>query len=185
MTDSYILALADYAVEKGLIEKEDYIFAVNRVLEVMKLDSIDMDAQPVKTDSLEEILYALIKDAADRGVCDDNLTAYDLFDTKLMGVFTPFPSTVRREFSSLYAQDSRKATDWYYNLSRNTNYIRTERVARDKKWKFDCEYGELDITINLSKPEKDPRAIEQKKMLLSPTILNVSFAGKMRAMQAE
>ena len=163
MVDSYILALVDYAVEKGLIEKEDRIFAVNRVLEVMQLNSIETDAQPAKTAGLEEILSVLIADAVERGVCDDNLTAYDLFDTKLMSVFTPFPSTVRKQFAQLYAQDSRKATDWYYNLSRNTNYIRTERVARDKKWKFDCEYGELDITINLSKPEKDPRAIAAEK----------------------
>ncbi len=163
MTDSYILALADYAVEKQLIEKEDYIFAVNRLLEVMQLNSIDTDVQHAGTDNLEEILEYLIKDAVQRGVCDDNQTAYDLFDTKLMGVFTPFPSTVRKTFAGLYDADPVKATDWYYNLSRNTNYIRSQRVARDKKWTYGCEYGELDITINLSKPEKDPRAIAAEK----------------------
>ncbi len=164
MIDSYILALVDYALEKNLIEKEDYIYAVNGVLEVMQLDSIDFDAQPVKTDSLEEILSALISSAVERGVCDDNFTAYDLFDTKLMGVFTPFPSTVRKQFAQLYKENSEKATDWYYNLSKATNYIRAERVARDKKWTYDCEYGTLDITINLSKPEKDPRAIAAAKL---------------------
>ena len=107
MVDSYILALVDYAAEKGLIEKEDRIFAVYRVLEVMQLNSIETDAQPAKTAGLEEILSVLIADAVERGVCDDNLTAYDLFDTKLMGVFTPFPSTVRNQFAQLYAQDSR------------------------------------------------------------------------------
>lgn len=164
MIDSYILALVDYALDKQLIEKEDYFYAVNAVLGVMQLDSIDFEAVAVKTDSLEEILSALIADAVQRGVCDDNFTAYDLFDTKLMGVFTPFPSTVRKTFTQLYKEDSVKATDWYYNLSKNTNYIRAERVARDKKWTYDCEYGTLDITINLSKPEKDPRAIAAAKL---------------------
>ena len=163
MVDSYILGLVDYALANGLIEKEDYIYCVNGVLETMQLNSIDMTVQPAETDSLEEILGALIKDAVQRGVCDDNATAYDLFDTKLMGVFTPFPSTVRKTFASLYNEDTRKATDWYYGLSKATNYIRTERVARDKKWTYDCDYGTLDITINLSKPEKDPRAIAAEK----------------------
>ena len=164
MIDSYILGLVDYALDKQLIEKEDYFYAVNAVLGVMQLDSIDFEAVAVKTDSLEEILSALIADAVQRGVCGDNFTAYDLFDTKLMGVFTPFPSTVRKTFTQLYKEDSVKATDWYYNLSKNTNYIRAERVARDKKWTYDCEYGTLDITINLSKPEKDPRAIAAAKL---------------------
>ena len=163
MIDSYILGLVDYAVKSGLIEKEDYIYCVNGVLEAMQMNSIDFTAEAVKTDSLEEILSALLKDAVERGICDDNQTAYDLFDTKLMGVFTPFPSTVRKTFAQLYSEDSKKATDWYYNLSKATNYIRTERVARDKKWTYDCDYGTLDVTINLSKPEKDPRAIAAEK----------------------
>ena len=163
MIDSYILALVNYALDKKLIEKEDYTYAVNAVLEVMQLDSIDLTAAPAVTDSLEEILSYLIQDGVKRGVVDDNFTAYDLFDTKLMGVFTPFPSTVRKTFAGLYGESPVKATDWYYNLSRNTNYIRSQRVARDKKWTYDSAYGELDITINLSKPEKDPRAIAAEK----------------------
>ncbi|MBQ3008120.1 MAG: UDP-glucose--hexose-1-phosphate uridylyltransferase [Oscillospiraceae bacterium] len=163
MTDSYILALVNYALKSGLIEKEDYTYCVNAVLEVMQLDSIDLSAQPAETESLQEILDCLVKDAVARGVADDNLTAYDLFDTKLMGVFTPFPSTVRKQFAQLYAQSAEKATDWYYTLSKATNYIRTERVAKDRKWTYDSEYGTLDVTINLSKPEKDPRAIAAAK----------------------
>lgn len=163
MADSYILALVNYALDNQLIEKEDYTYAVNAVLEVMQLDSIDLSVQPAETDSLEEILNYLIQNGVKRGIVDDNFTAYDLFDTKLMGAFTPFPSQVRKTFSSLYKEDSEKATDWYYNFSKATNYIRTERVARDKKWIYDCEYGQLDITINLSKPEKDPRAIAAAK----------------------
>ena len=118
MIDSYILALVDYALDKQLIEKEDYFYAVNAVLGVMQLDSIDFEAEAVKTDSLEEILNALIANAVERGVCDDNFTAYDLFDTKLMGVFTPFPSTVRKQFTQLYKEDSVKATDWYYTFQK-------------------------------------------------------------------
>ncbi|MBR5521796.1 MAG: UDP-glucose--hexose-1-phosphate uridylyltransferase [Oscillospiraceae bacterium] len=163
MIDSYILGLVDYAIEKGLIEKEDYFYAVNRVLEVMQLNSIDFNVETVKTESLEEILTALTEDAVKRNICDDNQTAYDLFDTKLMAVFTPFPSTVRKNFAQLYEENPVLATDWYYKLSCATNYIRTERVARDKKWTYDCDYGTLDITINLSKPEKDPRAIAAEK----------------------
>lgn len=163
MTDSYILALADYALDKKLIEKEDYTFAVNRLLEVMKLDSIDIEAPHADSHNLEAVLEVLIKNAVARGVCDDNRTAYDLFDTKLMGVFTPFPSAVRKQFADLYKENPVSATDWYYNLSRNTNYIRSQRVARDKKWTYDSDYGLLDITINLSKPEKDPRAIAAEK----------------------
>ena len=163
MIDSYILGLVDYAVKTGLVEQDDYVYCVNAVLEVMQMNSIDFSQEAVKTDSLEEILSALLKDAVERGICDDNQTAYDLFDTKLMGVFTPFPSTVRKTFAQLCKDDSKKATDWYYNLSKATNYIRTERVARDKKWTYDCDYGTLDITINLSKPEKDPRAIAAEK----------------------
>ena len=163
MIDSYILALVNYALDNQLIEKEDYTYAVNAVLEVMQLDSIDLSVRPAETDSLEEILNYLIQDGVKRGIVDDNFTAYDLFDTKLMGVFTPFPSTVRKQFAQLYKENSEKATDWYYNLSKATNYIRAERVARDKKWTYDCEYGTLDITINLSKPEKDPRAIAAAK----------------------
>ena len=163
MIDSYVLGLVDYAVKSGLVEQDDYVYCVNAVLEVMQMNSIDFSQEAVKTESLEEILSALLKDAVERGICDDNQTAYDLFDTKLMGVFTPFPSTVRKTFAQLCKEDSKKATDWYYNLSKATNYIRTERVARDKKWTYDCDYGTLDITINLSKPEKDPRAIAAEK----------------------
>ncbi len=163
MVDSYILGLVDYALRTNLIEPDDYTFAVNRVLEVMELDSIDLSARPVEMASLQKILDYLVQDAVNRGVCDDNRTAYDLFDTKLMGVLTPRPSFVRSVFEELKKDDPKIATWWYYNFSKDTNYIRTERVAKDKKWTYDSPYGTLDITINLSKPEKDPRAIAAAK----------------------
>ena len=185
MIDNYILSLVEYAVKCGLIENEDRCYAVNAVLAVMQLDGVADEAQCTEA-ALPEILEKLTDDAVARGVCDDNGTARELFDTKLMGVLTPFPHEVRRTFKALYEEDPRKATDWFYDFSQNTNYIRRDRIAKDKKWKYDCEYGELDITINLSKPEKDPRAIAAAK--LAPQsgypkcllcIENEGYAGRM------
>ncbi len=185
MTDNYILSLADYAVQSGLIEKEDYTYAVNCILEVMQLDALADDAKAADC-SLAETLDKLTDDAVARGVCEDNGTARELFDTKLMGVLTPFPHEVRKTFKTLYQENPEKATDWFYKFSQDTNYIRRDRIAKDKKWKYDCEFGELDVTINLSKPEKDPRAIAAAK--LAPQsgypkcllcIENEGYAGRM------
>ena len=163
MIDKYILSLVEYAEKTGLIEKEDKGFAVNRILEVMQLATLADGAQAADC-SLAETLCKLTDDAVSRGVCEDNGTARELFDTKLMGVLTPFPHEVRKTFKALYQEHPEKATDWFYKFSQDTNYIRRDRIAKDKKWKYDCEYGQLDITINLSKPEKDPRAIAAAKL---------------------
>ena len=154
---SYLDALINYAVDRGLIESADKTYAFNRLLEQMALDSIN-DEEAVSA-PLNEILDALCDDACRRGLIDNNIISRDLFDTKLMGVLTPFPHEVRQKFFTLYAESPEKATDWYYQFSQDTNYIRRDRIKKDKKWTYDCEYGSLDITINLSKPEKDPRAI--------------------------
>ena len=158
----YILALVEHGIRAGLIQPEDKVWAVNCLLDVMKLDDVE-DAVPAQL-QLHEILDAMTQNAVDRGVCDDNLVARELFDTKLMGVLTPMPHEVRGKFKELYAQDPKAATDWYYAFSQNTNYIRRDRIAKDEKWKYASAYGELDITINLSKPEKDPRAIAAAKL---------------------
>lgn len=154
---SYLDALINYAVDRGLIESADKTYAFNRLLEQMELDSVD-EEEPISA-SLNEILDVLCDDACRRGLIDNNIVSRDLFDTKLMGVLTPFPHEVRQKFSALYAESPEKATDWYYRFSQDTNYIRRDRIKKDRKWTYDCEYGSLDITINLSKPEKDPRAI--------------------------
>ena len=154
---AYLDALVNYAVDRGLIEQEDKTYAFNRLLEQMELDSVD-EEEPISA-SLNEILDVLCDDACRRGLIDNNIVSRDLFDTKLMGVLTPFPHEVRQKFSALYAESPEKATDWYYRFSQDTNYIRRDRIKKDRKWTYDCEYGSLDITINLSKPEKDPRAI--------------------------
>ena len=163
MIDAYILSLVEYAVKTGLIEKEDTAFAVNRILEVMQLDAV-AEGEKAADCPLHEMLEKLTDDAVRRSVCEDNGMARELFDTRLMGALTPFPHEVRRKFSALYAENPEKATDWFYRFSQDTNYIRRDRIARDKKWKYACEYGQLDITINLSKPEKDPRAIAAAKL---------------------
>ena len=160
--NKYIFALADHAVKTGLIHAEDKIWAVNRLLETMGLDEAEETA-PVQA-PLHEILGALTENAVQRGLCDDNQVARDLFDTKLMGVLTPMPHEVREKFRALYAQSPEAATAWYYALSQDTNYIRRDRIARDEKWKYESDYGVLDITINLSKPEKDPKAIAAAKL---------------------
>ena len=153
-----IKALVAYALEKGLIEEADAVWARNRLLDALGLDGWEPTGERAGAD-LEEILGAILDDAAARGLIDGGITGRDLLDTRLMGVLTPRPSAVVARFRSLEKEDPRLATDWYYRFSCDTDYIRRYRIAKDRKWKAPTEYGELDITINLSKPEKDPRAI--------------------------
>lgn len=159
----YLEALVRYAIKNGLITEADSAFAYNALLAVMELDVAGGDA--VVDIPLESLLRTLTDNAVLRGVIEDNITARDLFDTKLMGVLTPFPHEVRNEFSRRYAISSKDATDWYYSFSCATNYIRTARIKKDLRWKYAGKYGELDITVNLSKPEKDPRSIALAKAL--------------------
>ena len=159
--NAYISSLVQYALDKGLIENCDRIYATNQLLQVMQLDSFE-PAEGLEL-PLEEILKGLLEDAVARGVCADDITSRDLFDTRLMGVLTPLPREVRARFAQLYAESPEAATDWYYRLSQDTDYIRRYRIARDMRWKTETDYGKLDITINLSKPEKDPRAIAAAK----------------------
>ena len=158
MIDLSIEKLVNYALNKGLIEKSDRVWAENALLSALHLDSF---TRPDETENaeLEPILAELIAYGVENGLLDDRITEKDLFDSRLMGLLTPRPSDVIGKFKSLYAEDPKKATDYYYDLSRATDYIRTYRVVKDLKWKSATEYGELDITVNLSKPEKDPKAI--------------------------
>ena len=155
---SAIRALVEYAVNEGLIDSLDKAWAVNRLLEVMCLDSIDND-EPAADASLEDILKVLLDDACQRNVCEDSVVYRDLFDTRLMGAITPRPSEVINKFRAAYAESPQKATEYYYNISRKSDYIREYRIKNDVKWITSTEYGDIDITINLSKPEKDPKAI--------------------------
>ena len=131
MLDSYISALCRYAERTGLLQPEDLVFARNALLEALQLDSFDEAAAPAEA-SLADILQVLTGDAVARGVCPDNQVARDLFDTKLMGVLTPRPHEVRTCFHTLYQISPQKATDWFYRFSQDTNYIRRDRIAKDK-----------------------------------------------------
>ena len=159
--NTLISSLVAYGLEKGLMEACDKIYVTNQLLERLKLDSyepVEAAAMP-----LEEILGGLADDAVARGIIEDGQTCRDLFDTGLMGAMTPAPREVRARFASLYAQDPKAATDWFYRFSQDTDYIRRYRIRKDMRWKTRTEYGLLDITVNLSKPEKDPKAIAAAK----------------------
>ena len=161
-----ITKLVDYAVQEGLVEENEFNWAVNTILGALKLDDytpVPWDHQQVE---LAPVLEALLDDAWERGVLTENSVVYrDLFDTEIMGRLTPRPSEVIDKFQKLCARDPKRATDWYYAFSQSTNYIRRDRIAKDVQWKAPTEYGELDITINLSKPEKDPKAIAAARNL--------------------
>ncbi|MCM1149042.1 MAG: UDP-glucose--hexose-1-phosphate uridylyltransferase [Butyricicoccus sp.] len=161
-----ISKLISYALSTGLIEECEVTWAVNAVLEVLKLDSYsDLGRDWGKVD-LAAALDALLDDAHKRGVLAENSVVYrDLFDSAIMGRLTPRPAQVREKFSALYNESPERATDWYYKFSQDTNYIRRDRIAKDVKWVAPTEYGELDVTINLSKPEKDPKAIAAARNL--------------------
>ena len=160
--ETCIDSLVSYAMNTGLAEPEDHQVLVNRLLDLLRLDDYT-PSDEVQTEDLEEILTGILDYAVEKGLCEDGITARDIFDTRIMGALTPMPREVIRTFREKYAEDPVKATDWYYKLSCDTDYIRRYRIAKDMRWKYASEYGEMDITINLSKPEKDPKAIAAAK----------------------
>lgn len=161
MNGAYLDALVHYGIGCGLIEQADACYVKNRLLEILRLD--EAPAGERIHAELPELLAALTDDAVRRGLIGGSVTERDLFDTKLMGALTPYPHEVRAEFARRYAVSPEAATNWFYRFSQDTNYIRRDRIARDLKWKYASPYGALDITINLSKPEKDPRDIAAAK----------------------
>ncbi len=161
-----IKQLIDYALASSLIQEEDRIYMTNSLLAALGEAEYAEPTEDVEAAPLEEILGALCDHAAGKGILENNSVVYrDLYDTKLMGILTPRPSEVIAKFKSLYEKSPILATDYFYALCRNSDYIRTYRVARDLKWTYEGKYGELDITVNLSKPEKDPKAIAAAKLL--------------------
>lgn len=163
MVSHKIAALVRYALDKGLIQPEDKVWAVNQLIAALGLDSYEEPEEIPGEEALEDILAGILDDAAARGFIEDGITSRDLLDTKLMGILTPRPSWVVGQFRERLAESREAATDWYYKFSQDTDYIRRYRIAKDVKWVTHTEYGDLDITINLSKPEKDPRAIAAAK----------------------
>ncbi len=162
MTDGKIKALINYAVENSLIEKEDITYCINGIISILEKDDYDASCKEAEG-SFAEILNSLCDEAVEKGLIYDGSVSRDLFDTKIMGVLTPRPSEVIKKFNALYSENPEKATDWYYKFSGDTNYIRRDRIAKILKWQHEGEYGAIDITVNLSKPEKDPKAIAAAK----------------------
>lgn len=160
MINTYITELVNYGIRNGLIDELDRVYAVNRLAELMELDEYaEPETAPTERD-LHLILEDMMAWAFEHGVMKSDTNAgKDLFDTKIMGTITPPPSVVINTFNSLRDRSPKLATAWYYNFSKVTNYIRTDRIAKDVKWITPTEFGDIDITINLSKPEKDPRDI--------------------------
>lgn len=183
-----ISKLAAYGINQDLIHKEDRIYTLNQLLELLKLDEFEDQGDFLQMDSLEleDILKVLLDYACEAGIIEDNITARDLFDTRLMNVLVPKPGQVINKFQALYEESPRKATDYYFKLSQDSDYIRRYRIKKDQKWTVDTEYGAIDITINLSKPEKDPKAIAAAKLAKQsgyPKCLlckeNEGYAGRM------
>ncbi len=159
-----IKKLVTYGLKHQLIMPEDETYTINQYLEVFRLDEYDDPDIEGEEIILPEILDKMIDAAYDRYIIkSDDIVTRDLFDTKLMGIMTPKPSQVIKEFRELYKESPEKATEFFYKFSQDTNYIRKDRVKKDMKWKVNSPYGEIDITINLSKPEKDPKAIAAAK----------------------
>ena len=154
--------MVSYAMNCGLAEPVDHQVLLNRLLDLLRLDSFEATDEP-QSEDLEEILKGILDYACENGLCEDNITARDIFDTRIMGALTPMPREIVKTFWEKYQADPVEATDWYYKLSCDTDYIRRYRIAKDMRWKYPSQYGEIDITINLSKPEKDPRAIAAAK----------------------
>ena len=181
-----IKGLVEYGRNTGLLKEEDEIYARDQILEVLKLDDYEEPEGPVENSDLEKILKELLDYACEAGVLESDSVVYrDLFDTKLMNCLMPRPSEVTAEFWKRYEESPQAATDYFYKLSQDSDYIRRYRVCKDLKWKTATRYGDLDITVNLSKPEKDPKAIAAAKLAKQsgyPKCLlcmeNVGYAGR-------
>ena len=165
MIQENIKKLVMYGLQTGLIAQEDKIYTTNRLLELFQLDELDVnDDVTMSGDELEDVLGAMMDYAYEQGIMTENSIVYrDLFDTKIMSTLVPRPSEVISVFTEKYRKDPREATDYFYKLSQDTDYIRRYRIRKDQKWIAPTKYGDLDITINLSKPEKDPKAIAAAK----------------------
>ena len=162
-----IKKLVQYGVETGLTPACEKNYTINLLLDVFKEDEYVEPEEEYRDINLEEVLNALLDEAVKRNLIEDSVVYRDLFDTRLMNCLMPRPAQVQNEFWSRYEKDPQEATDYFYKLSQDSDYIRRYRVKKDQKWTVDSEYGKIDITINLSKPEKDPKAIAAAKLVKS------------------
>ena len=164
MLSESIKKLVQYGVETGITPECERIYATNLLLDAFGESEYTEPETEYAKINLEATLDELLDEAVKRGIIEDSVVYRDLFDTKLMNCLMPRPAQVQKEFWDAYKEDPEKATDYFYKLSQDSNYIRRYRVKKDQKWTVDSEYGKIDITINLSKPEKDPKAIAAAKL---------------------
>ena len=184
--DENVKRLVQYGIESGLVPEEERIYTTNQLLELFGEEEYTEPETEFKDVDLEEVLEELLDYAVEKGVLKENSVVYrDLFDTKIMNCLVPRPAQVIGTFKELYKESPVKATDYYYKLSQDTNYIRRYRIKKDIRWKVPSQYGDIDISINLSKPEKDPKAIAAAKLAKQsgyPKCLlcmeNVGYAGR-------
>lgn len=165
MADKSILKLVEYGVQTGLLPESERVYAANLLLDLMHQDSLDENAWTPDGSviDLPEVLNDLLDTAAKRGIIEDSITYRDLFDAKLMNALLARPDQIQTTFDRLYEENPKAATDWFYKLSQDSNYIRRNRIAKDERWSAKSPYGEIELSINLSKPEKDPKAIAAAK----------------------
>lgn len=163
MLSKYIKQLVQYGIDTGITPESERIYTTNLLLELFREDDYEDAALEDSNVGLEEVLKALLDEACARGIIEDSVVYRDLFDTKLMNCLMPRPAQVQEIFAGKYQVSPEAATEYFYKLSQDSDYIRRYRVKKDMKWTVDSPYGEIDITINLSKPEKDPKAIAAAK----------------------
>ena len=161
--NSSIKKLVTYGLETGLIGERDVVYTTNLLISSLGLDSFEDDGQNHENVCLQSVLDEITDYAVEKGICEDSGARRELFDTKIMSLLMPRPSEITDKFFALYNESPKKATEYFYKLSGDSNYIRRYRIEKDKKWKTPTPYGDIDITINLSKPEKDPKDIAAAK----------------------
>ena len=179
-----IKKLVEYGVQTGLTPESERIYTTNLLLEMFGEDNYE-DCLVEDTEiELESVLKELLDEAVKRGIIEDSIGYRDLFDTKLMNCLLPRPAQVQETFAKKYEISPQEATDYYYKFSQDSDYIRRYRVKKDMKWKVDSPYGEIDITINLSKPEKDPRPLPRQRTPRPAVIPSACCAWRMKDMRA-
>ena len=184
MLSESIKKLVQYGIETGLTPACEKNYTTNLLLDVFKEDEYTEPAEEYSDINLEEVLKELLDEAVERGLIQDSVVYRDLFDTRLMNCLMPRPAQVQKSFWEKYEKSPEEATDYFYKLSQDSDYIRRYRVKKDQKWTVDSPYGAIDITINLSKPEKDPKAIAAAKLIKSSSYPKCLLCPKMRDMQA-
>ena len=183
MLSKSITKLVQYGMETGLVPECEKNYTINLLLDVFHEDEYVEPEESFSDVDLEETLNELLDEAVKRGLIEDSVVYRDLFDTRLMNCLMPRPAQVQKEFWDKYQNSPQEATDYFYKLSQDSNYIRRYRVKKDQKWKVDSPYGEIDITINLSKPEKDPKAIAAAKNAKASSYPKCLLVRRMKDMQ--